>query len=83
MEELLKKPQVWADLKALSDAGLTMDFGGGPREVRQLLQIIDRIPGLRVVINHLPGARVFPHDRAGELAPQLLPDKNDLAIPEP
>jgi len=66
VEELLKKPQVWDDLKALSDAGLTMDFGGGPREVRQLLQITDRIPGLRVVINHLPGARV--PDDAGERA---------------
>jgi predicted TIM-barrel fold metal-dependent hydrolase len=63
VEELLKKPQVWDDLKALSDAGLTMDFGGGPREVRQLLQITDRIPGLRVVINHLPGAQV-PDDPA-------------------
>src|SRR3954470_6381580 len=63
VEELLKKPQVWKDLKALSDAGLTMDFGGGPKEVRQLLQITDRIPGLRVVINHLPGARV-PEDSA-------------------
>jgi len=63
VEELLKKPQVWADLKALSDAGLSMDFGGGEREVRQLLQITDRIPGLRVVINHLPGARV-PDDPA-------------------
>jgi predicted TIM-barrel fold metal-dependent hydrolase len=56
--ELLKKPQVWADLKALADAGLAMDFGGGPEQVRQLLQITDRIPSLRVVINHLPGARV-------------------------
>jgi predicted TIM-barrel fold metal-dependent hydrolase len=66
VEELLKKPQVWDDLKALSDAGLSMDFGGGAREVRQLLQITDRIPGLRVVINHLPGARV--PDDAGERA---------------
>ncbi|MFO1246760.1 MAG: amidohydrolase family protein [Alphaproteobacteria bacterium] len=63
VEELLKKPQVWSDLKALSDAGLSMDFGGGPKEVRQLLQITDRIPGLRVAINHLPGARV-PDDPA-------------------
>ena len=63
VEELLKKPQVWDDLKALSDAGLSMDFGGGEKEVRQLLQITDRIPALRVVINHLPGARV-PEDSA-------------------
>ena len=63
VEELLKKPQVWDDLKALADAGLSMDFGGGPEQVRQLLQITDRIPNLRVVINHLPGARV-PEDSA-------------------
>jgi L-fuconolactonase len=63
VEELLKQPRVWDDLKALSDAGLSMDFGGGEKEVRQLLQITDRIPGLRVVINHLPGARV-PEDPA-------------------
>jgi predicted TIM-barrel fold metal-dependent hydrolase len=63
---LLKKPQVWADLKALADAGLAMDFGGGPEQVRQLLQITDRIPNLRVVINHLPGARIpeGPTERA-------------------
>jgi len=63
VEELLKKPQVWTDLKALSDAGLSLDFGGGAREVQQLLMITDRIPGIRIVINHLPGARV-PDDPA-------------------
>jgi L-fuconolactonase len=63
VEELLKKPQVWADLKALSDAGLTLDFGGGAREVQQLFKITDQIPNLRIVINHLPGARV-PDDSA-------------------
>ena len=63
VEELLKKPQVWADLKALSDAGLSLDFGGGAKEVKQLLQITDRIPDIRIVINHLPGARI-PDDPA-------------------
>ena len=63
VEELLKKPQVWADLKALSDAGLALDFGGGAKEVQQLLTITDRIPGIRIVINHLPGAR-SPDDAA-------------------
>jgi predicted TIM-barrel fold metal-dependent hydrolase len=63
VEELLKKPQVWTDLKALSDAGLALDFGGGANEVQQLLMITDRIPDIRIVINHLPGARV-PDDPA-------------------
>ena len=56
--ELLKKPQVWSDLKALADAGLSLDFGSGPEQVRQLLQITDRIPNMRVVINHVPAARI-------------------------
>ncbi|MEY4966795.1 MAG: hypothetical protein RL274_2378 [Pseudomonadota bacterium] len=63
VEALLKKPQVWADLKALADAGLAMDFGAGPEQVRQLLQITDRIPNLRVVLNHLPAQRI-PDDPA-------------------
>ena len=66
VEELLKKPQVWTDIKALAGASLAMDFGGGPREVRQLLQITDKVPNLRIVINHLPGARIpdDPSERA-------------------
>jgi predicted TIM-barrel fold metal-dependent hydrolase len=63
VDEMLKQTQVWADLKALADAGLALDFGGGPEQVRQLFQITDRIPNMRVVINHLPGARV-PDDAA-------------------
>lgn len=63
VEELLKKPQVWTDLKALADAGLSLDFGGGAKEVQQLLVITERIPNIRIVINHLPGARV-PDDPA-------------------
>jgi L-fuconolactonase len=67
VEELLKKPQVMADLKLLSDAGLTLDFGGGAQDVQHLLKITDQIPNLRVVINHLPGARIpdDPAERAG------------------
>jgi predicted TIM-barrel fold metal-dependent hydrolase len=63
VDEMLKQAQVWADLKALADAGLALDFGGGPEQVRQLFQITDRIPNMRIVINHLPGARI-PEDAA-------------------
>ena len=43
------------------------DFGAGPEQVRQLLQITDRIPNLRVVLNHLPAQRV-PDDPAERAA---------------
>jgi L-fuconolactonase len=56
--ETIKKPQAIADLRALSNAGLSLDAGGGPRDVVDLLKITDQIPNLRIVINHLPGARV-------------------------
>jgi len=67
--ELIKKPQVMADLKLLSDAGLSLDTGGGEKDVQNLLRITDRIPSLRIVINHLPGARV-PDGPAARIAYQ-------------
>jgi predicted TIM-barrel fold metal-dependent hydrolase len=64
VSEELKKAQVISDLKLLSDAGLTLDFGGGgSRLIPDLLLITDRIPNLRVVINHLPGFP-FPEEPA-------------------
>jgi predicted TIM-barrel fold metal-dependent hydrolase len=66
VEELIKKREVIADLKLLADAGLTLDFGSGPRDMPNLLKITDQIPNIRVVINHLPGAR--PPDDPAELA---------------
>jgi len=59
----IKKPQVMADLKLLSDAGLSLDSGGGEKDVPNLLRISDRIPNLRIIINHLPGAPI-PEDPA-------------------
>jgi predicted TIM-barrel fold metal-dependent hydrolase len=59
----IQKPQVMADLRLLSDAGLSLDSGGGPKDVSNLLRITDHIPALRVVINHLPGAPI-PDDPA-------------------
>jgi L-fuconolactonase len=61
--EEIKKPQVMADLKLLSDAGLSLDSGGGEKDVPNLLRITDQIPSLRIVINHLPGA-VIPDQPA-------------------
>jgi len=51
----ITKPAVMGDLRLLSEAGLTLDSGGGPMDVPNLLRITDQIPTLRIVINHLPG----------------------------
>src|SRR5207244_10810322 len=70
--EEIQKPQVMADLRLLSDAGLTLDSGGGQKDVPNLLRINDQIPALRIVINHLPGAPI-PDDPAARAAyPQGL-----------
>jgi L-fuconolactonase len=63
----IQKPQVMADLRLLSDAGLTLDSGGGPKDVPNLLRITDQIPALRIVINHLPGVSI-PEEPAARTA---------------
>jgi len=67
--EEIRKPQVMADLRLLSDAGLTLDSGGGQKDVPNLLRITDQIPALRIVINHLPGVSIpeEPADRTAYL----------------
>ena len=51
-----------ADLKALLDSGTPFT-------------LLEALPEKYYRHSHLPGAQLFPHDRAAELAPALLPDK--------
>jgi L-fuconolactonase len=44
-----------ADMKHLADADLALDVPGGPAMTPHLLRLSDRLPALRIVINHLPG----------------------------
>ncbi len=55
------------DMKFLADADLALDAGGGPTTAPHLLRLTDRIPALRIVINHLPGERPA-EDPIGEFA---------------
>ena len=56
----LAKPHFNDGLKALADAGLVFESANpDPRLIRALLQIADSIPQLRIVIDHLPNARVI------------------------
>ena len=43
-----------SDMRALAEAGLELDAIGGPSLLPHLVRLTDRVPALRVVINHLP-----------------------------
>ena len=49
------KPEVIAALRALADAGLTLDTANPrPDLIEGIVRLTDRVPNLRVVIDHLP-----------------------------
>jgi L-fuconolactonase len=51
----LAKPEFISDLKALADAGLELDTANqNPALIADTVRLTDRIPELRVVIDHLP-----------------------------
>ncbi|HWI84887.1 MAG TPA: amidohydrolase family protein, partial [Sphingomonas sp.] len=56
--EGLNQPLFVEDLKRMAAAGLEIDIAGGPRQLGQaainMAKLADRIPDLRMVINHLP-----------------------------
>ena len=51
----LAKPEFVSDLKALAEAGLVLDTANpNPDLINAVVRLTDRIPTLRVVIDHLP-----------------------------
>lgn len=51
----LTKPECISDLKALAEAGLEMDTANpSPALIAAVVRLTDRVPELRVVIDHLP-----------------------------
>lgn len=44
------------------------------------LTLLEALPEKYYRHSHLPGARLFPHDRARELAPALLSDKHAAIV---
>ena len=51
----LAKPGFASDLKALADAGLELDTANpDPALIEAIVRLTDRVPNLRVVIDHLP-----------------------------
>ena len=64
----IAKPQTIADIKTLASAGLTMDTANPtPALIQDLVQLTDKVPGLRLVIDHLPKLDL-PTDAAGRKA---------------
>ena len=43
-----------SDMERLAGLDLELDIGGGPEMFPGLMRLNDRVPGLRIVINHLP-----------------------------
>jgi predicted TIM-barrel fold metal-dependent hydrolase len=60
----LSKPHFLEGLRALADAGLVFESANpDPRLIRAILQVAEAVPHLRIVIDHLPNAKVIgdPH----------------------
>ncbi len=51
------KPEFIADLKVFAEAGLTLDTVGPPQLHTDVVRLTDKVPELRVVIDHLPAVR--------------------------
>jgi L-fuconolactonase len=43
-----------SDMRVLAEAGLELDAIGGPSLLAHVVRLTDRVPALRIVINHLP-----------------------------
>ena len=64
---MLGNPAVIGDLKALADAGLTLDVANpNPRLMESVVRVTDRVPSLRVVLDHVP--QMDPAEARGESA---------------
>ena len=54
LSQIPANAQLVSDLKALAAQGLELDAIGGPSVLTQVARLTDRVPELRVVIDHLP-----------------------------
>lgn len=53
--EQLSRPQFISDLRALADAGLELDTANpDPALISEVVRLTDKVPTLRVVIDHMP-----------------------------
>ena len=58
LDAQIAKPEFVAGLKLVADAGLVMDTANpDPALIRTMVRVTDRVPTLRVVIDHLPAVQ--------------------------
>ena len=71
--EQLSRPDFISDLKALADANLALDSANpDPALIAALVRLTDRVPGLRVVVDHLPQLDPPTEKRARDAYPLNL-----------
>jgi L-fuconolactonase len=58
LKDGLDQPAFVDDLKALADAGLALDVPSQTDAVAQTARVARAVPGLRIVVNHVAGARI-------------------------
>lgn len=66
LAEGIQQPQFMANLKLLADAGLSLDTYSRQQTTDSstvLVRIADKVPSLRIIVDHLPGVRL-PEERA-------------------
>ena len=56
LREALSTPAALEDLRRLSDTGMMLDVVGSGPILLDVARLADRIPGLRIVVDHLPFA---------------------------
>ena len=49
------RPAFFEDLERLADAGLVLDAIGDAAMIRPLLTLTDKLPKLRIAVDHMPG----------------------------
>ena len=66
LNDVINSPDAMSDMKALSATGLELDLNGGASMLPPLMKLIDRIPDLRIVIDHLPFDMPADHTQRSE-----------------
>lgn len=64
LTEEISKPEFIPRMRAIAEAGLTFDCVAQARLPAEVVQITDKVPELRVVIDHLPSAQPPPEPAA-------------------
>lgn len=79
LEKLLAEPVFITDLKLLAESGLTFDVHSPPAWAKQAVRLAERVPDLRLVINHVAGATLDgrnPTDEWRRMIGDLAAQKN-------